>query len=67
MHFLRKQPQWIEIVGPDAFSFRSDIVPPPRRQRLILVCFTERGDVIRIINAREPDAAERHDYEKNIS
>ncbi|HEV7240356.1 MAG TPA: BrnT family toxin [Thermoanaerobaculia bacterium] len=32
--------------------------------RLILVSFTERGSVTRIINARAPDAAERRDYEE---
>jgi uncharacterized DUF497 family protein len=34
--------------------------------RLVLVCFTERGDLVRIINAREPDALERYDYEENV-
>lgn len=32
--------------------------------RLILVSFTERGDVVRLINARLPDASERRDYEE---
>jgi uncharacterized DUF497 family protein len=32
--------------------------------RLLLVCFTERGDEIRIINARKPDKDERRHYEE---
>jgi uncharacterized protein len=32
--------------------------------RLLLICFTERGDSIRIINARHSDARERQDYEE---
>ena len=34
--------------------------------RLILVCFTERGERVRIINARTAEPAERYDYEENI-
>ena len=34
--------------------------------RLILVSFTERGATVRIINAREPDRAERRDYEESL-
>jgi uncharacterized DUF497 family protein len=33
---------------------------------LILVSFTERGDTVRIINARKPDRAERRDYEESL-
>ena len=33
--------------------------------RLLLVCFTERGDVIRIISARKVTRKERNDYEEN--
>jgi uncharacterized DUF497 family protein len=32
--------------------------------RLLLVCFTERGDEIRIINARKPDKDERRTHEE---
>ena len=35
-------------------------------RRLLLVSFTERGDVVRIIHARQTDAAERREYEENI-
>lgn len=34
--------------------------------RSMLVCFTERGEVVRIIHARILDPSERHDYEENI-
>jgi uncharacterized DUF497 family protein len=33
--------------------------------RLLLACFTERGDVIRIISARKATKKERNDYEEN--
>jgi uncharacterized DUF497 family protein len=32
--------------------------------RLLLVCFTEREDGTRIINARKPDKDERHHHEE---
>jgi uncharacterized DUF497 family protein len=35
--------------------------------RILLVCFTERGDVIRIINARPPDKDERRHHEEKPS
>jgi hypothetical protein len=34
--------------------------------RLLLVCFTERGDVIRIISTRKATKQERQDYEENV-
>jgi uncharacterized protein len=34
------------------------------KDRLLLVCFTERGDAIRIISARRATKKERDDYEK---
>ena len=34
------------------------------RNRLLIVSFTERNDVIRIINARKADVGEHEDYEK---
>jgi hypothetical protein len=33
--------------------------------RLLLVCFAERRDMIRIISARETTSKEREDYEEN--
>jgi len=32
--------------------------------QLLLVCFTERGDVVRIISARKATKKERRDYEE---
>lgn len=34
------------------------------RNRLLIVSFTERADVIRIISARKADSDEREDYEQ---
>jgi len=34
--------------------------------KLVLVSFIERGEVLRIINARRPDASERQQYEEAI-
>ena len=36
-----------------------------RNQRLLAVVHTDRGDVIRIISAREATRQERRDYEEN--
>ena len=47
-------------------EWREIIIGSSTTGRLILVCFTERGDTIRLINAREPDRAERYDYEENV-
>lgn len=33
--------------------------------RLLLVCFTEQADVVRIFSARETTGRERQDYEEN--
>jgi uncharacterized protein len=33
--------------------------------RLLLVCFTERGNVVRIISARKATRKERNDYEES--
>lgn len=42
---------------------RELIIGHSNRGRLLIVSFTERGDAIRIINARKADADERVDYE----
>lgn len=36
-------------------------------KRLIVVSFTERSDVVRIISARLADRRERREYEENIA
>jgi hypothetical protein len=44
---------------------REIIVGCSARNRLLLVCFTERGEAIRIISARLATRRERKDYEEN--
>ncbi|HEX7192121.1 MAG TPA: BrnT family toxin [Thermoanaerobaculia bacterium] len=44
---------------------REVIVGHSTAHRLLLVFFTERGDVIRIISARQADSQERKQYEEN--
>ena len=44
---------------------REIIIGHSRNNRLLLVCFTERPDSIRIISARLATRREREDYEQN--
>jgi hypothetical protein len=44
---------------------REIIVGNSARGRMLLVSFTERGDIVRIISARRADRAERKDYEES--
>jgi len=46
---------------------REIIVGHDARGGLLLVCFTERGGEIRIINARRATGHERKDYEEGTS
>ena len=43
---------------------REIIIGHDRQNRLLLVCFTERNQIIRIISARLATKKERQDYEK---
>jgi uncharacterized DUF497 family protein len=43
---------------------REIIVGTSETGRLLLVCFTQRGEIVRIINARSPDGGERMNYEE---
>jgi uncharacterized DUF497 family protein len=45
---------------------REIIIGHSARNRLLLVCFTERTDSVRIISARRATAKERSDYEEGI-
>ena len=36
------------------------------RHRLLIVCFIERGEGVRIISARQTTKRERDDYEENV-
>jgi uncharacterized DUF497 family protein len=44
-------------------EYREIIIGHSKRDRLLVVAFTERDDVIRIISAREANRKEREDYE----
>jgi len=41
------------------------IIGESNQQRLLVVVHTERGDTIRLINARQATSDERRDYEKS--
>jgi uncharacterized DUF497 family protein len=45
---------------------REIIIGHSLNNRLLVVCFTERGEVIRIISTRKATKKERNDYEENI-
>ena len=45
-------------------ELREIIVGHSDRNRLLLVCFTERNDAIRIVNARKATRREHRDYEE---
>jgi uncharacterized DUF497 family protein len=44
---------------------REIIIGHSSEDRLLLICFTERGGVIRIISARKATRKERTEYEEN--
>ena len=44
---------------------REIIIGNSAKNRLVLVCFTERAGAIRIISARRATKRERNDYEEN--
>ena len=46
-----------------AEEYRELIIGYSNRNRILIISFTERDDVIRIITARKADSAERDDYE----
>jgi len=46
---------------------REIIIGHSIRERLLVVCFTSRGDAVRIINARRATKNERKDYEENVT
>jgi uncharacterized DUF497 family protein len=45
-------------------EYRELIIGYSQRKRLLIVSFTERDDVIRMISARKADTDERNDYEQ---
>lgn len=44
-------------------EYREILIGHSVRYRILVVSFTERGDVIRIISARKADPEEREEYE----
>jgi uncharacterized DUF497 family protein len=44
---------------------REILIGHSAKNRLLLVCFTERGGTVRIISARRATKREREDYEEN--
>jgi uncharacterized DUF497 family protein len=51
----------------EAPSARRARMSRSRRQRLLAVMFTERGEAIRLISARKATRRERRNYEKSKS
>jgi hypothetical protein len=45
---------------------REIIIGDSAKGRLLVVCFSSPGDVIRIFSARRASTQERKDYEENI-
>lgn len=46
---------------------REIIIGHSTRNRLLLVCFTERGDTLRLFSARPATRKERQDYERHTN
>jgi uncharacterized DUF497 family protein len=46
-------------------ELREIIIGHSDQNRLVLACFTERSEKVRIINARRATRREREDYEEN--
>ena len=46
---------------------REIIIGHSAQERLLVICFTERGDAIRIISARKATKNERKDYEEGVT
>lgn len=59
-------PLYVDFYDPDHSSeeHRYIIIGQSRRGRLLLVLHTERGDVTRLISAREVSRSEREAYEE---
>ena len=55
-----------EDEGHSEEEWREIIIGHSKAQRLILICFTEGRDSIRILSARKATRQERRDYEENV-
>jgi uncharacterized DUF497 family protein len=45
-------------------EFREIIIGSSQKQQLLIVCFTDRGETVRIFSARKATKLERQDYEE---
>lgn len=61
-----EDPLYVDFYDPDHSEYedRYLIVGKSYQRRLLIVSYTERGDLIRIISAREVTRAEREAYEE---
>ena len=59
-------PLYVDFYDPDHSydEHRYIIIGQSEQGRILLVSYTERGDVIRLISSREVTPAERKDYEE---
>ena len=59
-------PLYVDFYDPDHSSdeHRYIIIGESQQRRLIIVSYTERGDIIRLISAREVTKSERETYEE---
>ncbi len=59
-------PLYVDFYDPDHSSeeHRYIIIGESRQRRLLVVSYTERGDVTRLISAREVTRSEREAYEE---
>lgn len=59
-------PLYVDFYDPDHSydEHRYLIIGESQQRRLLIVSYTERGDITRLISAREATPAERRDYEK---
>ena len=60
-------PLYIDFYDPDHSDdeYRYIMIGMSAQNRLLLVAYTERGDLIRLISAREATRVERKAYEQN--
>ena len=59
-------PLYVDFYDPDhsVDEHRYIIIGGSRRRRLLIVSYTERGDIVRLISAREVTGSERETYEE---
>jgi uncharacterized protein len=62
-------PLYVDFYDPDHSEdeHRYIIIGESERGRLLMVSYTERGDIIRIISSREVTPRERRDYEEDTN